>query len=396
MIDYLSANQLLAHVEMLAQTIGPRPAGWPAEAAARDYIRRVLYEVGYTANEIEELPFRAPDTWGYGLLATTLLALLGNGLGKLGRAGKLLGGATALFSAYHLRQSMRAQRQSLTFLYPKRPTADLIVRIPANHETRQRVVLVGHTDTNKARATFAPSLKRFLPVTATSSLLLLLLNGLAQLAEAAGFKSARTAQRLTAASLTGFLPLLLWDEKGRYVDGANDNATAVACLLGLGAHLKQRPLDHTEVWLAFTGAEEVGGLGLHALIAQYGSVLKDAWCLDIEMVGTHEIAYVTRHGLSPLASWTPDAESLALAQETSARYPELEVTGRPLVITEEIGSLHEYGLRGICLAGVGKDGWLANWHQYSDNFANIVPAGLERAARFALAMMQTLEERSTA
>jgi hypothetical protein len=42
---------------------------------------------------------------------------------------------------------------------------------------------------------------------------------------------------------------------------------------------------------------------------------------------------------------------------------------------------------------VGPDGWLANWHRYSDNVYSIEPAGIERAARFALAMMQTLDGR---
>jgi hypothetical protein len=64
------------------------------------------------------------------------------------------------------------------------------------------------------------------------------------------------------------------------------------------------------------------------------------------------------------------------------------------VIAEEVGALRARGYRGICLAGVGADGWLANWHRYSDHFANIEPSGIERAARFALAMLQTQDERS--
>ncbi len=63
-----------------------------------------------------------------------------------------------------------------------------------------------------------------------------------------------------------------------------------------------------------------------------------------------------------------------------------------MIITEEVGGLRGRGYRGICLVGVGEDGWLANWHQYSDNFNHIEPSGLERAARFALAMMRVLDE----
>jgi hypothetical protein len=80
-----------------------------------------------------------------------------------------------------------------------------------------------------------------------------------------------------------------------------------------------------------------------------------------------------------------------LAEKTARRRPELAVSGREMVIGEEVGALCSRDYRGICLAGVGEDGWLANWHQYSDTFDNVAPEGLERAARFALAMMEELD-----
>ena len=182
------------------------------------------------------------------------------------------------------------------------------------------------------------------------------------------------------------------EERHSFVAGANDNASAVACLLGLGAHLKRHPLQHTEVWLAFTGAEEVMCVGMHHFLDRYGADLRNAWFIDFEMVGADSIAYVTRHsGLSYLHAYTPDPESLALAERTAQRHPELQVSGRQMVIVEEVGALRRRGFRGICLVGVAPDGWLANWHLYSDTVDNIVPTGVERAARFALAMLETLD-----
>ena len=110
-----------------------------------------------------------------------------------------------------------------------------------------------------------------------------------------------------------------------------------------------------------------------------------------------EIVYVTRHsGFSHFSSYTPDPESLAWAEATVVRHPEFGVYGRPLVIGEEVGALRTRGYRGICLAGVGPDGWLANWHRHEDNVAHLDPAGLEKAARFAWAMLRTMDERERA
>jgi len=60
---------------------------------------------------------------------------------------------------------------------------------------------------------------------------------------------------------------------------------------------------------------------------------------------------------------------------------------------EEVGALRGRGYRGLCLVGVGEDGFLVNWHQTSDVSANIVPATLEQAARFGLAFARTLDEK---
>ena len=389
MTDYLTADALMVHVRVLADGIGPRPAGHLEEAAARHYIRGILETAGITS--FEEIPFPAPDTWGYAVILPTALALLSNGLGVLGRIGKLAGGVAALAGAYEYSRMMTAHKPSVELPIPTRQSATLIARIPPSGEVRRRLVLLGHTDTNKHRHIQEPEAKKGMLAGATAGLLLMVANGLSQVAAAVGLRLG-LLQRWTWLGLAGGLAALLRDETGGYVQGANDNASAVACLLGLGARLQAEPLLHTEVWLAFTGAEEVGCLGLHALLDTHGDRLRDAWFLDFEMVGASEIVYVTRHSsFSYLTPYTPDPESLAWATDTARAHPDLDVQGRAMVITEEVGSLRGRGYRGICLAGVGPDGWLHNWHQYSDVADNVEPAGLERAARFAWVMLSTLD-----
>ena len=391
MTDFLSAEELMAHVRVLAQDIGPRPPGHPEEVRARDYIRHVLTGAGLS--DVETIPLSTQDTWGYAFLVPILCCLVGNVLSRGGRFAKLVGGLAALNGTYNIWRFLGGERQPLSVLYPKRNTANLIARITAVGERWHKVVLIGHTDTNKHRPSFGPVRKHFLQASLTLAFVLPLINGLAQLAQVAGAgKTADVARKSSLLGLASLVPLILYDEKGHYIAGANDNATAVACVLGLGAYLKQTPLTHTEVWLAFTSAEEVGCLGLHKLLDVYGHQLADAWFIDFEMVGTKDIVYVTRHSLgSYLRPYTPDEESLALAQEASKQHPELSVHGHPVVIGDEVASLRRRGYRGICLAGVGEDGWLANWHQYTDNVKAIEPSGIERAARFALAMMKVLD-----
>jgi hypothetical protein len=384
-MEHLNGDRLMSYVRALADEIGPRPAGHPQEELAREYVRRVLAEHGLAPEDIESIPFPTPDTWGYMTTLPTLLTLMTNLPGRTGLLNRLTGGAIGVLSAVALWLGIGGQRQPLAFLTPRRPSATLVARLPARGEKRQTVVLVGHVDSNKQRVLFAPPVKRLLRWSGTASIAVVALNAVAQLL---GLEKLR---RLTILGLFGSLGILLADEVQDFVDGANDNASAVACLLGLGARLLAEPLEHTEVWLAFTGAEEVGDVGMHALLDAHGEALRDAYFLDYEMVGAGQLAYVSDHGLSAFNRYRPDAESVAWVEETARRFPEFGVTGQPMVIVEEVGSLRGRGFKGLCLAGVGQDGWLVNWHRYSDHSGNIEPAALEKAARFGSAMLQTLD-----
>jgi hypothetical protein len=385
MTDALSGLSLIQHVRALADIIGGRPAGKRSEDQARQYVRHALKDAGIDL-PIEEIRFKAPDTWGYGAILPLVIA---TGSNLLGKPLRLFGGLASLYSAFSLYQITSARKQLLDNFAPSGESANLVVRIPAQGKPKHKVVLIAHLDTNKHRLSFAPQLKTVLRSFSTLGISLSILNGFAQLL---GLNALR---RISAWGLALMLPTLLLDEAGDFVDGANDNASAVACLLGLGAHLNQNRLQNIEVWLAFTGAEEVGCLGMHALLDKYRVELSNAWFIDLEMVGAGKIAYVTEHSsLSHFGTYEPDPESLQLAAETARRNPDLGVVGVPMNMIEEVGTLRARGFRGICLVGVGEDGWLVNWHQNTDVSANIDPASMEKAVRFTMAMLQTLDERT--
>ena len=109
--------------------------------------------------------------------------------------------------------------------------------------------------------------------------------------------------------------------------------------------------------------------------------------------GGGALVYAAYHGgFSYLSGYTPDAESVALVERTARAQPHFGVSGRRITtIVEEVAALRRRGYRGICLVGLDMDGWPANWHRTSDAVHAIEPAALERAARFGLAVLQTLD-----
>ncbi|NTW01798.1 MAG: M28 family peptidase [Oscillochloris sp.] len=384
MNDPLDGTSLLNHVSALAYNIGPRPAGHQTEARARTYIRKALHQAGIS--EVEAQPFQTPDTWGYALGTPFALSLGGILLGRLGWLGKAAGTILGAAGAYLTWRAASGLRQPLDRIGKQRTSANLIVRIPCSGRHRRTIVLLGHTDTNRHRDSFSTARKSALPATTTA---IIGLQAAGAIIQATG---ARWLTRAITAAQLACLGAIVADETKPFVDGANDNASAVACLLGIGAALNAEPLKHTDVWLAFTGAEEVGSIGAHTLLDEYGDQLRSAYFLDFELVGRGDLAYVEEHsGFSYLSSYAPDAESVALVERTAKDNPQFGVSGKKLMILEEIAAVRRRGFRGICLVGLGVDGWPANWHRDTDAIGNIQPEALERAARFGMAMLQTLD-----
>lgn len=388
-MEHLAGERLKQIVQALADDIGPRPAGSAAEERARQYLEAELKAAGIT--HTERLPFMTVNTWAYGLVAPLMMALLGGLFPRGKRMGRMVSAALALAAAWDLWKHIagnRLDQQTLYPLYPKSPGGTLLARIPPRGAIKQKVVLIGHTDSNKHRPSFSPQLKTGMDKMSLLFPLLSIVHGMALLFGWKGFYSL-TEKLLYTAALA-----LIADDLDEFVDGANDNASAVACVLGIGRQAAATPLANTEIWLAFTGSEEVGLLGIHALLDHYGADLHDAYFIDFEIVGLGEIAYVTRHSsFTPLTSYTPDDDSLSLAEIARQKHPELGVNGRKIVISEEVVALRRRGFRGICLVGLDKQGWLPNWHRLSDTSAHIEPQPLETAARFAWAMLQELDAR---
>lgn len=370
-------------IRQVATEVGPRPAGHAAEAQARGVIENLLHEAGI--NQIETLPFVTLDTWGYGTVIPTAIGLLG-GVPPLP---PLVRAVLLLFAAYQFWLTLRGQLNAhlLWPVYPKRSSATLLARIPPSEPTRKRVVLVGHVDSNKHRMNFSPTMKRWMVASTTLLWGSMLVGAVAAILGWTGIYL--LALGVLALGLVSFL----LDEMGGYVEGANDNASAVACLVGIGREAQETRLKNTEIWLAFTGEEEVSHQGLNTLLDRYGDVLRDAQFIDFEMVGNGSIHYGLRQtGLLFGTAYAPDDASAALANRTAAAHPELNVTGREVPLLDEVATLRRRNFAAIGLSGMAADGFPANWHQKTDTLENIDPVPLETAARFAWAMIEMLDQ----
>jgi hypothetical protein len=269
----------------------------------------------------------------------------------------------------------------------------VVARVEPRAETRQRAVLLAHLDTNRCRIAWQSSAVRFLEPLTYLTLAMLASLGLLFLIGAllGGPKWVWWASLLPIGYIVGTVITLWKDDRAPYTPGAHDNAASVAVAMEVGTRLAAQPLDHTQVWLAFTGAEETDHAGLYALLRRHDSVLRQAAFFGLEGLGSGDLVYLTRQGVC--AHYTPDADLLTLATCAAAQRPELGVQAAQMIGEDEVGTLRRFGYRALCIAGRDSDsGTLPHWHRPDDTVETISGVFLERAADWMMALLEALDD----
>ena len=318
--------------------------------------------------------------------------LIGLPLAALGRGFKLLTGVGLLFGAWQIRNLTKMQPPIYQSLIATGDSQNVILTVPPKGEVKRHFYLIGHLDSNKQRFAFPYENRGQTKMRHTLDLMGSFLAGASLVLDALRDRPGlRWWQWLFTAAFAKTTVTMLKDEQQPFVEGANDNATAVAVLLTIAQALKTNPLENTQVTLLFTGCEEVGCMGMESYLNAYQPDRENSYWLDIEMVGTGNLCYTTRHGLTYLSEYEPHPEMLNITARAAAKNPDLYVVGRDLLMVEEVGSLARRGYKAVCLAGYDSEGFLPNWHRVSDTLDKIEPETLERAAQYTWAVMQELE-----
>ncbi len=387
----LQPDALMQHMRAICKDIGPRPSTSAQERQTADYVKDTLHRLGIS--DVQRQPFNSQNSSGWITIPSFVSGLLGIILAVFGgQWGKITGSVLLMGSGFIFRQSLLTIPPFFERWIARWPSENVIARAPATGVARQTVYLVGHLDSQKQRFQFPPSPYWAMRTYTSLPIVVGVLGGLLLLvAVVLDVQVPPLALWLAGAAYVYGLIGAIYDETQPHVEGANDNATAVSLLLGAAQALHSTPLQHTDVVLLFTGCEEVGCVGMEKYLQAHAPSTDTTLWIDIEMVGTGELCYVTGHGISHFSRYRPHPRMVALAEETARKHPNLRVSGKGMVILEEISNLWRRKYKAICLAGYNAQGMLANWHRLSDNLDQIEPETLCRAACYTWALLQEID-----
>lgn len=392
--EQLTSARLLPWVEHLSAVIGPRHPTSKAEREAARYIHDTIAQVGGRW-EIINQPFRSIDGFRYRLAplaAITGINLL-FGLQRSRQCQWFSGGLSVGLSILS-RDAFLARPALWETWLPRGESQNVIVRISPRGTVTRRVVFLAHMDSGVHRLTTSKQAVRHLPRTLGGVTLLALVGGVltALSGRSQRWRGLRALIGGTALAAAG---LAVADEFGPDVSGANGNASGVAALLGLAANLQQQPLDSTEVVLAFTGSATAVSTGAEKLATHYGTPWSDALWVVVNNVGVGELAWVTRHGISPYAYYHPHPAAVRLMEQVANHHPELGLMGKNMLTLDEVSILRDRNLRAVALTGYDRaTGLIPHWRQSSDTMHVIEPDTLARAAQAVWAVAQQVDHAS--
>ncbi len=385
----------LDHIRYLSETIGGRGSCTPQERLAAEYTANRMGKLGLQDIRIESF-MSIPSTYQPFALAFAA-GLLGTLLAWLFQArwALTLGTILNLLGAWGMLAETDLADNWTRWLLPKATSQNVIGVIPPRNEVKNRAVLCAHVDTHRTPILYSSQRWHSLFTLLVGGALLSMV--VSALAYGLGAFFAWTWVLwigVPAAAMEVFaLAMSLHADVTPFSPGANDNASAVGVALELGRHLINEPLSHTEVWLAFTGCEEVGAYGMSAFIDAHTDELGDhALYIALEQVGLGQVNIVTFEGIIIKRPTHPRA--LALARQANAALPNLNA-GEPVGLAyTDVTIATRRGLIALPINTfpISETGESSHWHQMSDTIDHIDPQSLADAHELTWQVLQSLDK----
>ncbi len=375
-------NRARRHISVLAEEIGARPAGSPAERQAFDYAAGLLAEWGYRL-ERQSIAFAPLPR----LSLPVMVAALAMGLsGWLIRPAPWL----AIWLPLLLMVLPQWSRSWLRRRKPTRPSENLFAQFDEETCLPPDLIFCAHMDTAAAlpfrREAVLKLYSRGMDIFQRIAWMIAALCALQLYGwETADFILYPVALLGSLGGMALAAPQLLQltvreADKGKshataYSPGANDNASGVGVLLAVAeAITRQKP--GCRVAFLFTGAEETGLFGAQAFAAAHESWKDHSAIVCLDMVGRGKnLYYVAKEGVFfPLYTSEQVNDWVKRADE--------EI--KPIWYTLRSGDFAAFrraGFRAASLQSGGND--LADWtyHSLYDTGERIDPNTLENVIR---------------
>jgi putative aminopeptidase FrvX len=294
---------------------------------------------------------------------------------------------------------LRHERRLFRRLLPRRTTTNVVAELGAE-DAERTILFIAHHDAAHTGAVFEPEgarriARRFptfwdglmtTPPTLWAAFIGPLFVGLGALL---GMPRLRRTGRVLAAGHA----IAMADIGARsVVPGANDNATAVAVILGLARAFREDPLPGTRVILLSTGSEESFSEGMQGFAERHFPSLDPAttYSVAVDTVGSPTLLALEGEGM--LGIWEYPEDMIELIHATAADLGIDVWRGlRFRNATDGVFGL-KAGFKAASIGSVDEYKLPTNYHWPTDTAENVDYGTVEEAARLCEALARRISE----
>ena len=284
--------------------------------------------------------------------------------------------------------------KALASIFPKKPSQN-VLGVLRNDNARKTLVFVAHYDSSKSGLSFHPAMvgsfrssyiiSVVMMLVLTQTLIIRYFGGGGSLLLIARFIS-------TAFMLIPAVLLLHREVFGQYVQGAADNASGVAAMLGVAEKLAENPPETMEAWFLATGCEEVNLVGMSSFLQthEYELGLGKTYFINFDNLGSGSLRYITGEGMLKVYPSSPELICIAEKLATESQFADVRPHVYRLASLDALVASSR-GYKVLSLMGLGPADEIPHWHWPTDTIENVDVLLAEKAADFALGIVSAMD-----
>lgn len=190
------------------------------------------------------------------------------------------------------------------------------------------------------------------------------------------------------------VPLLADVQLSSFVPGAGDNASGVATALRLAERFGGG-LDHLDLWVVFTGAQEGMALGMRAWLKAHRAELppEATVVLNVDRVANGTVRFATREGFVLTSRFHPQVlglcQDIARDDEEPRRFGAQPVVSR---LTSDAYAARTRGYPATTISCLNSLDYSPGYHQPEDTAERVEPEALERAFGFTSELIERIDQ----
>ncbi|MDZ4158909.1 MAG: M20/M25/M40 family metallo-hydrolase [Anaerolineaceae bacterium] len=379
-----NSQPAMDHIHNLAASIGGRGSCTPQERQAAEYAVACMRGGGVQSVRLET--FRSSSSTYQPIALAFTVALLGTLAAWLfGNWGLAAAAALNALGAWGMFAESDFTPNWTRWLAARSTSQNAVGVLSPSRFVKRCAVLCSHLDTHRTPVFYSNQIwYRLFGKLVSVAFASMPLNAVVYaLAALTGWGGLRWVGAFFACLQLIALALCLHADHTPFSPGANDNASGAGAVLALAKRLRDDPLQHTEVWLLFTGCEEVGTHGMGAFLDAHSAELgDDAVYIILDEVGRGQLNYLTADGLIRKRPTHPAA--LKLARQAAAALPELEVLEKVGLAYTDAAAATRRGRIALTINTLPPPGDVnaIHWHRMTDTIEHIDPRALAATLRF--------------